>query len=59
MKNLREYFKEILIMSLIILLFLTNGLWCVVHTTFIHGYFWSDYNVINSNENTNENKNNN
>lgn len=56
MNKLKENFKDILILILIFLLFLTNTLWCIAHVQFIRGYFWSDYNVINSNTNINDNK---
>lgn len=57
MNKLKENFKEILILVLIVLIIVTNGYWCYVHTKFINGYFWSDYNVLNSNTNINENIN--
>lgn len=54
--NLSENFKDKLIVILIIVIILTNFLWCIAHISFIRGYFWSDYSYIeNSNINTNIN----
>ena len=48
-------FKERLIILLVKGLIASVVLISIVFGLFVYSYFWSDYNVLNSNENTNAN----